>query len=133
MIPINGINHIGIRVAELARSRAFYEQFGFRFVAGPIGPEPVAIMHHPSGIGINFILNANSPSTDNVLMDRAEKLPGYTHLALDTDDLAAVERALHELQIPITEGPILLPNGDTMLFIRDPDANVIEFHQDARE
>ena len=33
------------------------------------------------------------------------------------------------LQIPITEGPITLPDGGIMFFIRDPDRNVIEFHQ----
>ena len=39
---ITGIAHIGIRVHDLARSRSFYEQLGFHFVVGPVGPEPVA-------------------------------------------------------------------------------------------
>lgn len=129
MIPIHGIHHIGIRVAELARSRTFYAQFGFQFIAGPIGPEPVAVMHHPSGIHLNLILNANSSRSDNILLDCAEKYAGYTHMALDTSDLDAVAAMLHQLQITITEGPITLPDGGRMLFIRDPDANVIEFHQ----
>ena len=55
---ITGIAHIGIRVHDLARSRSFYEQLGFHFVVGPVGPEPVAILTHPSGITINFILIA---------------------------------------------------------------------------
>ena len=87
MKEIIGINHIGIRVRNLETARRFYEQLGFKFLAGPLGPEPVAIMEHPSGVNINLILNADSSMTDNVLMDVPEKHPGYTHMALDVDDL----------------------------------------------
>lgn len=129
MEEIIGINHIGIRVTNLATARKFYAQLGFKFLAGPIGPEPVAIMEHPSGVNINLILNADSGITNNVLMDIPEKHPGYTHIALDVNDIKAVEASLIKLGITITEGPITLPNGGTMIFIRDQDKNVIEFHQ----
>jgi len=52
MKQIVGINHVGIRVTDLTQSRDFYAQLGFEFLAGPIGPEPVAIMEHPSGVNI---------------------------------------------------------------------------------
>ena len=52
-------------------------------------------------------------------------------MALDVSDLAAVEARIRELGIEITEGPIVFPDGGAMLFIRDPDRNVIEFHQNA--
>ena len=128
MNEIQGINHIGIRVTRLERARSFYEQLGFVFVAGPIGPEPVAVMKHPSGVVINFILNADSGVADNVLMDVPQKHPGYTHMALDVSDIEAVETQLNNLGIRITEGPVTLPDGGVMLFIRDQDNNVIEFH-----
>jgi len=126
---ITGINHIGLRINELERSRVFYEKLGFIFIVGPIGPEPVAIMEHPSGVNINFILNANSGISNNILMDITEKHPGYTHVALTVSNLETVQSFLEEQNIKITEGPITLPNGAVMLFIRDPDNNVIEFHQ----
>lgn len=129
MQEITGINHIGIRVANLEQARKFYEQLGFIFIAGPIGPEPVAIMEHPSGININFILNANSEETGNILMDNPVKYPGYTHIALEVSDINSVQRSLQEKGIAITDGPITLPDGAVMLFIRDQDKNVIEFHQ----
>ncbi len=132
MKEISGINHVGIRVESLERSRNFYEQLGFIFLVGPIGPEPVAIMEHPSGVNKNFILNADSGIKENILMDVPERHPGYTHMALDVTDIGAVEARLKELDIKITEGPITLPNDDVMLFIRDPDYNVIEFHQGAK-
>ncbi|MDQ6969623.1 MAG: VOC family protein [Mariprofundus sp.] len=131
MKEIIGINHIGIRVANLELSREFYELLGFVFLAGPIGPEPVAIMEHPSGVNINFILNANTDQAENILMDVAEKYSGYTHMALDVSDISVIEVELNRLNIKITEGPITLPDGGVMLFVRDPDRNVIEFHQRA--
>jgi len=131
MKAIKGINHVGIRVSSLAKARAFYEQLGFDFIAGPIGPEPVAIMEHPSGVNINLILNADAGATQNILMDVPERHTGYTHIALDVSDIEAIEASLNQLNIPITEGPITLPNGAVMLFIRDQDMNVIEFHQSA--
>ncbi len=69
MKEISEINHVGIRVTDLEKARIFYEQLGFEFLIGPIGPEPVAIMEHPSGVNINFILNADSGITGNILMN----------------------------------------------------------------
>jgi len=131
MKEIVGINHIGIRVENLERARKFYEQLGFVFLSGPIGPEPVAIMEHPSGVNINLILNADAGITENILMDVNQKYPGYTHIALDVNDIKAVQGKIEHLGIKITEGPITLPNGGIMFFIRDQDKNVIEFHQNA--
>ena len=131
MKEISGINHIGIRVTSLEGARRFYKQLGFEFLEGPIGPEPVAIMKHPSGVNINFILNANSGISNNVLMDIPERHPGYTHMALNVTDIEAVQATIENLGIEITEGPVTLPDGGIMLFIRDQDRNVIEFHQDA--
>ncbi|MCU7886756.1 MAG: VOC family protein [Candidatus Thiodiazotropha sp. (ex Lucinoma annulata)] len=129
MKEVIGINHVGIRVTNLEQARKFYEQLGFIFIAGPLGPEPVAIMEHPSGVNINFILNADNGISDNILMDRPERYPGYTHIALDVTNIKAIEERLNQLNIKITEGPITLPGGGVMLFIRDQDMNVIEFHQ----
>ena len=129
MKTITGINHIGIRISSLERARAFYEQLGFVFIAGPMGPEPIAIMEHPCGVNLNFILNADSGIENNILMDVAAKHPGYTHIALDVNDITALQADIEQLGIAITEGPITLPDGGVMLFIRDPDRNVIEFHQ----
>jgi len=131
MKEIIGINHVGIRVASLEQARDFYEQLGFVFIVGPIGPEPVAIMVHPSGVNINFILNADAGIGSNILMDDAKKYPGYTHIALDVSDIKAVQGKIENLGIKITEGPITLPDGGVMFFIRDQDKNVIEFHQNA--
>ena len=131
MKEINRLNHIGIRVSNLDKSRKFYEKIGFEFIVGPIGPEPVAIMEHPSGININFILNANQEGVENVLMDISLKHTGYTHMALEVTNLESVKSQLESKNIAITGGPIKLPDGATFIFVRDPDRNVIEFHKPA--
>ena len=128
MKQITKINHVGLRVRDLDTSRTFYEQLGFEFIIGPIGPEPVAIMEHPSGVNINFILNASKDASEkNILMDVPERHTGYTHMALEITDREAVLKQLEDLGIPITE-TVKLEDGTVFFFIRDPDGNVIEFH-----
>ncbi len=132
MKNIIGIDHIGIRVFDLATARTFYEKLGFVFIEGPIGSEPVAILSHPCGVVVNFILNAAQSPTENILMDIPKKHAGYTHVALKVNDLAAIETQLQQLQINSSEGPVNF--GDkhgSSIFVRDPDKNVIEFHQPA--
>lgn len=130
-IAIDGLAHVGIRVHDLARSVAFYELLGFRKTAGPIGPEPVAILEHPSGIEINLVLNAPRPSEPNVLMDVEPKRPGITHIALLCRDLAVARRELEAAGVALSGGPLRFETGDSAIFVRDPDRNVIELHQRA--
>ncbi len=129
MKQITRINHVGLRVRDLAISREFYEKLGFEFIVGPIGPEPVAVMEHSAGININFILNASQDNSEqNILMDMPEKHTGFTHIALEITDRLEVEVQLEQAGIPITE-IVELPNGTVFFFVRDPDGNVIEFHK----
>lgn len=124
-LAVEGLAHIGIRVHDLARARAFYEALGFAFEWGPSGPEPVAAMRHASGLEINFILNAAQTKAPNILMDVPEKHAGYTHVALKIADVVAAEAALREAGIAITGR-----RGTVALFVRDPDGNVIELAAD---
>jgi lactoylglutathione lyase len=128
-VDIRAIAHIGVRVHDLARSIAFYEVLGFHKTAGPIGPEPVAILDHPSGIEINLVLNAPDASAPNILMDVPEKHPGYTHIALLVPDLDAARATVEAAGITLSGGPIQFFEGARGFFIRDPDRNVIELHE----
>lgn len=130
MKELTKINHIGLRVRDLDISREFYEKLGFKFIAGPVGPEPVAIVEHPSGVNINLILNAsNEAPNTNILMEGSVKYPGYTHVAFEITNYSSAIKKIEELGIPIT-GQVEF-NGAKFFFIRDPDSNVIEFHQPA--
>jgi lactoylglutathione lyase len=128
-IPVAGIAHIGIRVHDLERSVAFYALLGFRKTAGPIGPEPVAILEHPSGVEINLVLNAPKATEPNILMDVAVKHPGITHVALLCPDILAAKQTLEAAGFALSGGPVRFETGSQAIFVRDPDRNVIELHQ----
>ncbi|NOX50890.1 MAG: VOC family protein [Gammaproteobacteria bacterium] len=128
MKEITRINHVGLRVRDLSISRKFYQSLGFEFIAGPIGPEPVAVVEHDSGVNINLVLNVDDNAFEkNILMDDDAKHTGFTHIALEITDTLAVENRLNELGIAITERVEF--EGAKFFFIRDPDGNVIEFHK----
>ena len=128
-IPVLGLAHIGIRVHDLERSVRFYERLGFTKTAGPIGPEPVAILDHASGVEINLVLNAPSAHEPNVLMDVPQKHPGITHIALLCPDILAAKERLASAGISLSGGPVRFGPGAQGIFVRDPDGNVIELHQ----
>ena len=128
-IVVNGLAHIGIRVHDLERSLAFYGLLGFVKTLGPIGPEPVAILEHPSGLELNLVLNAPSAKTPNILMDVAEKHPGITHFALLCPDILAAKAALEAAGLTLSGGPVRLGPIAEAIFVRDPDGNVVELHQ----
>jgi len=131
MKEITRINHVGLRVRDMDVARKFYEKLGFKFIVGPVGPEPVAVVEHPSGVNINFILNASAgASPTNILMDEKEKHAGFTHIALEITDVDSVKEQLGIHGIAITE--TVEYEGATFFFVRDPDGNVIEFHRPAR-
>jgi lactoylglutathione lyase len=128
-MQIDAVHHIGIRVTQEAQAVDFYTQLGFRVVFR----EPAAavvILVNDAGVELNLIVNAvASLDGKNPLMDVPEKLPGYTHMALRVPSLEDTVQELKDLGIAITEGPKRLGHG-LSLFIRDPDANVIELRQD---
>ena len=126
---IKGLAHIGVRVHDLERSLRFYALLGFEKTAGPIGPEPVAILSHPSGLELNLILNASSAAEPNILMDVREKHAGITHFALLCDDILQAKARLEAAGIALSGGPTRLGEHAQAIFVRDPDRNVIELHQ----
>jgi len=125
VLEIEAVNHVGIRIRDKARSIAFYESLGFALVAdaGFTEGHPV-IMRHPSGVVLNLLGPATSAGDSNVLMDVAEKHPGYTHIALTVSSLAKARGFVTEQGIEITGS---FSFGEmSAIFIRDPDRNVIE-------
>jgi lactoylglutathione lyase len=127
---IESVHHVGIRVTDERRAVEFYARFGFAVVYRD-QHDPVVILQNDAGVELNLVVNAAAPfDGKNRLMDVPEKVPGYTHIALRVASIEQAEQDLKTWGVPITEGPRRLGPGIS-LFVRDPDANVLELRQDA--
>jgi lactoylglutathione lyase len=126
-IAVERVDHIGIRVRNLDRALAFYRVLGFALVHRAEGDD-VAIIRNEHGMELNLIFNANAGDpAANIMMDVADKFPGYTHMALRVASVPATIAALKENDIAITQGPVSFgESGQVSVFVRDPDRNVIE-------
>jgi lactoylglutathione lyase len=126
-VPIERVDHIGVRVRDLERALAFYRVFGFTLAHRSKGDD-VAIVRNEHGVELNLIFNANAGDpAGNILMDVPDEFPGYTHVALRVASISATIAALRANNIAITQGPVSFgESGQVSLFVRDPDRNVIE-------
>lgn len=131
MPDLTHVDHVGIRVTDIARAQAFYEKLGFFVDPKEESPNGRARgLVNRAGLRIHLIYNGRPHEGGNILMDIAEKWPGYTHAAFIVDDIDALATWLAQEDIRITEGPSVFGDGRRKVcFIRDPDRNVIEFNE----
>ena len=125
---ITRYDHVGIRVTDGPRAVAFYSELGFRMDSEHSTDTALEIVN-AQGVRLNLILNGiPTPEGDNVLLDRAQKWPGYTHAAFIVDRLDDVVGWASRRGVAITEGPVDWGRRATC-FLRDPDSNVLEFNE----
>lgn len=125
------LDHIGIRVTDLALAETFYAKFGFTRDPGEFAPQAHACgLVHPTGLRIHLIYNGERANEGNVLLDAPIKRPGYTHAAFIVESMDELVTWLAKESIPISEGPVMMGHGRrNVCFIRDPDLNVLEFNE----
>lgn len=125
------LDHIGIRVTDLATAEAFYARLGFTRDPDEFAPAAHACgLSHPNGLRLHLIFNGEPHQAGNVLLDAPAKYPGYTHAAFIVKSLDALVAWLAQHNIPISEGPVVMGHGRRKVcFIRDPDRNVLEFNE----
>lgn len=125
------LDHIGIRVTDLAIAETFYAKLGFLRDPEEFAPEAKACgLVHPTGMRIHLIYNGEPAEVGNVLLDAPIKRPGYTHAAFIVESMDELVAWLDREEIEITEGPVTMGHGRRIVcFIRDPDLNVLEFNE----
>jgi len=140
-VAIRRVSHVGLCVAELERSLAFYrEGLGFRerrrlevsgeetkTLLGVDGVDLVAVFLERDGVHLE-LLHYRSPGHHGAGEPRPMNALGLTHLSLAVDDLdaalATLERAgARVLRATRVYNPEL---GANAIFVTDPDGTRIE-------
>lgn len=116
------LHHVSLVVADTRASLAFYHDL----LGIPLSPDrpdlgfPGAWLQ----LGTQQIHLLEIPNPDAVT-GRPEHVGRDRHTAFHVRDLAALERALHQRQIPMTRSK----SGRQAIFCRDPDGNGVELIQ----
>ncbi len=121
---IKGISHLTFSVSDLAASAAFYQQV---FDAVLLFQSEQTAYFDLAGLWL-----ALNVQTD---IGRQEIRQSYTHIAFEADaaDMAAMERRLQRLGIPLVPGRSREAAEGLSLYFTDPDGHLLEVHAGSRE
>jgi catechol 2,3-dioxygenase-like lactoylglutathione lyase family enzyme len=140
MAQIDFFAHIGITVRDLECSICFYrDNFGFELVRRSQfkeeffeGNPPLynlrgvncdtAILKTPNRVQLELFQFSKTIPSETVPWNRA----GLTHFALATDDVPGICKQLSANGISFFMDIRTRPDGGKLMFIRDPDGNLIE-------
>jgi lactoylglutathione lyase len=115
--------HTAYRVNDLERSVDFYGKLGFREIGrAPIGDGTTLLMLNLPGDGDEVTLEL----VHNPKVGRLELGNGFSHIAVQVDDLAATVAVL--ISAGVECGPIEHP-GPAVCNLHDPDGYRIELVQ----
>jgi lactoylglutathione lyase len=130
------VNHVGLAVSDLERSRRFYEEvLGFEFKSESTFPDVATTklfgMEGPLGLRVVYLqrdgwvleLLAFDDAATTPARARPMNEPGLTHISICVDDLENAES-----KAAAYGGEVLADRGfkGTVSMIRDPDGQLIE-------
>jgi catechol 2,3-dioxygenase-like lactoylglutathione lyase family enzyme len=125
------IQHVGLVVANLERSRRFYgEALGLEEVPRPPNFTFSGAWFRFGGTEIHLLAEADTTGGAG----QGDPGPGAvqglaTHLAFEVDDLDGACARLDEHGVALVGGPMPRGDGYVQVFFRDPDGYVLEFFQ----
>jgi lactoylglutathione lyase len=133
-------NHVGLCVADTARSRRFYEGLlGFTYwweLEPPDeGTGQLLQLNKPIGLHATYLVRdglvlellAYSHRVLRAGSDRVMDQVGLTHLSLSVSDLAEVLAAVESFGGSLVEGTV----SDQSAMVRDPDGQMLELLSDS--
>jgi len=115
-IPVRKFDHVKLQVADIQRSKAFYEGLGFVPESGAADDEGnFLLMRHPGGAAVSLVSDRRKPGAS---------------IALEVSSLHKCREFLAHHDIEEVESP---EHGErSVMRIEDPDHNVIELGRFAR-
>ncbi len=125
------LQHCGLIVADLERSRRFYGgALGLEEVARPGNFVFEGAWFQVGDDQIHLLVEAETTSRAGTRDPGPSAAVGLaTHVALEVDDLMSAQRRLHEHGVELVGGPMPRGDGYDQLFVLDPDGYLIELFQ----
>jgi catechol 2,3-dioxygenase-like lactoylglutathione lyase family enzyme len=125
------IQHVGLVVADLERSRSFYGRaLGLEEMSRPPNFTFAGSWFRLGESEIHLLAEADTTGRAG-MPDPGAGLAGglATHVAIEVDDLASWQERLAAHEISIASGPMPRGDGVVQLFVFDPDGYVVELFE----
>ncbi len=127
------INHIHLKAPDPRKTAEWYVQaFRFKILSDEtrvFGDRFVRCQSEDGGMFVNI---SGARTGERLGPGDASAHHGLEHFGFDSDDIQADIRRLEELGAKLLEGPIPVPNGPLIAFLRAPDDTRIELIQPRR-
>jgi lactoylglutathione lyase len=116
------INHIHIKAPAPRKTAEWYEKaFAFKIISDEtrvFGDRFIRCLTEDGGMAVTI---SGARTHEKLGPGDASPHHGLEHIAFDTEDLEADIARLRELGAELQEGPIQVPNGPRVAFLRVPD------------
>ncbi len=125
MIKAKSIRHTGVPVSDVRKARRFYgDILGFDEIERPNIKGIPGIWYEVDGTQVHIIGQRNAMAND---------MPGIgTHIAVQVEDLEEAKRVLKKRRVKFQEfAPPPNLGLAPVVFVRDPDGNVVELRTEA--
>lgn len=120
MIEVKSVRHTGLRVSDVAQARDFYSRLlGLAEIPRPDVRGVPGAWLECDGMQIHLIGAIEEGA-------RVPAIASGPHIALQVADIGAARAALGTAGVAFEEFTAM---GNTVLFVRDPDGNVIELRE----
>ncbi len=130
---VQGFQHLGLPVTDIARSRAFYERLGFRAVFETTLPAEGGAIQVAMLDLSGFVLELYQLVGADLAGIAARGDGHVDHLALNVADIEQAWEAARAAGLtPLEDAPVFLPfwdKGCKYFTVRGPDGEKVEFNQ----
>ena len=128
------INHIHLKAPDPRKTAEWYvTAFGFKILSDEVrvfGDRFIRCQSEDGGMAVNI---SGARTGERLGPGEASAHHGLEHFGFDSQDIEADIRRLEGLGAHLLEGPIEIPNGPRIAFLRAPDDTRIELIQPGRK